>query len=274
MVERRKTERELRLEIVEICRRMYEKDLVAATDGNVSVRLRKDRILATPSGLHKGILKVEDLIVTDLQGRKCSGEHRPSSELRMHLKVYRERPDVSAVIHAHPPVSTAFTIAGVSLARCILPEVVLTMGGIPTTQYAMPTSEQGPEVIEEFIGKCDAMLLDRHGTLTVGDSLQAAFHKLEKVEHAAKITWMARQLGHVRTLEPKEIGDLLETRERLGLKGRIYHCSDCGACGKKRRDGSDWSQEDRERKRVDEERLVSLILDRVKKVLSPASGSS
>ena len=154
----------------------------------------------------------------------------PSSEIRMHLCAYEQRPDIVAVIHAHPPIATAFSIAGVSLAKCILPEVVFTMGIIPTTRYATPTTEEGPDVILDYIHDYDAFILDRHGTLTVGDSLESAYYKLEKIEHAANVTLMARQLGSVNLLNHDQINRLLKLREKFGITGKKPIFQHCGAC--------------------------------------------
>jgi len=217
-------------EIVKICHKIYDKGFVTATDGNVSVRLDGDRIMTTPSGLSKGDVTEESLIVTDMEGKKIAGEGKPSSEIRMHLQAYKDRPDIRAVIHAHPPISTAFSIAGLKMAQCVLPEVVLTMGSIPTTEYATPTTAEGPEVIKPYIKEYDAMILDRHGTLTVGETLQKAFEKLEKIEHCAHITLMARQLGRVSTLSPDQVEKLISLREKLGIKVKRGGCSNCGAC--------------------------------------------
>jgi L-fuculose-phosphate aldolase len=224
------TEREARQQVVEICRLMYENHFVAASDGNVSIKLSPNKILTTPSGLSKGLLTPDKLVVTNFAGEKISGSLKPSSEIRMHLCVYRERSDVNAVIHAHPPMSTAFSIAGVSLAKCILPEVVLTLGSVPTTRYATPTTGEGPEVVKEYIKDYDAIILDRHGSLTVGENLMSAYMKLEKVEHAALVTFYARQLGNVNLLTKEQIHRLLEAREKLGIKGRKPNCIECGAC--------------------------------------------
>jgi L-fuculose-phosphate aldolase len=224
------TERELRAQVVEICRLMYEKHLVVASDGNVSVKLSPDRMLFTPSGVGKGFLTPDQLVVTNLAGEKLSGRLKPSSEIRMHLCAYQQRADINAVIHAHPPLSTAFSIAGISLAQCILPEVVLTLGSVPTTRYATPTTAEGPEVVKEYISDYDALILDRHGTLTVGENLMSAFMKLEKVEHAALVTFYARQLGNVNLLTKEQVEKLLKAREELGIKGRPPNCVHCGAC--------------------------------------------
>jgi L-fuculose-phosphate aldolase len=150
----------------------------------------------------------------------------------MHLEVYGQRPDVGAVIHAHPPLATAFTVAGISLAQCVIPEVVLTMGTIPTTEYATPSTEAGREAVRELIRKHDALVLDRHGALTVGPDLISAYRKLEKVEHCAQVTLAARQLGNVRTLPPEEVRRLEAMRAELGLGKSVQACSNCGTCGK------------------------------------------
>jgi len=212
-------EQQVREEIVRVCRLLWERGYVAATDGNVSVRVGPDRLLATPSGLSKGFLEQDQLVLTDLNGASVSegpSALRPSSELRMHCAVYRERPDVLAVVHAHPPMATACTVAGVSLMRPILPEVLVTLGGIPTARYARPSSAEGAVVICELIREHDAVLLDHHGSLTVGRSVFEAYLKLEKVENAALVLLAAGQLGGVRELPPEEAEELLASYRRRG----------------------------------------------------------
>ncbi len=216
---------------------IYQKGFVVATDGNVSVKIGDNRLLTTPSGLCKGLLRESDLVVTDMGGKKVSGELEPSSEIRMHLRAYRERPDINAVVHSHPPISTAFSISGVRLAKCVLPEVVLTMGSIPTTEYATPTTDEGPEVIQPYIGEYDAMILDRHGALTVGATLQKAYEKLEKLEHCAHITLMARQLGKVNELSKEQVDKILTLRSKFNIGKKP--CSGCGACANKSEEGTE-----------------------------------
>jgi L-fuculose-phosphate aldolase len=236
--------------MVRICHRMADRGFVAATDGNVSVKMG-DRLLITPSGLNKGFVTEDDLIETDLKGRVITGSGRPSSEIRMHLLVYELRPDVGAVVHAHPPLATAFSLAGVSLARCILPEVVMTLGAIPTTDYATPTTDQVPEVIREPIKNFDAMILARHGTLTVGPDLMSAYNKLEKVEHTAEITLTARRLGGADTLPVDEIDRLTAMGRDLGLIGPETVCVGCGGCGRPIADHGSSG--------LDEERIAALV---------------
>lgn len=225
-----KSEREIRNDIVSVCHMMWQKGFVAATDGNVSVRTGKDRVLCTPSGLSKGLVQARDLVVTDMSGKKLTGEKDVTSEILLHLEIYRRRDDVAGVVHAHPPMATAFSIAGVSLAQCVIPEVVLTMGAIPTSEYATPSSGEGPAAVSDLITRCDALILDRHGSLTVGADVFSAYLKLEKVEHCAQVTLAARQLGRVRTLSTEQVNKLVALRRDMGISGRTIECNNCGIC--------------------------------------------
>ena len=238
-----RTEQAWRKEIVRVCRLLHEKGYVAATDGNVSVRLGKNRILSTPSGFSKGFLAPEQLIVTDLEGKRLSSYSyyyepasralKPTSELPMHLEAYRQRPDIGAVVHAHPPICVALSIADISLAKCLLPEVVVTLGLIPTTEYATPSSAEGPGAIRDLIVKHDALVIQRHGTLTVGQDPFDAYLKLEKMEHAASVTLILRQLGQETPLPPAEVAKLLQMRREKGLavEGEEEDfCASCGVC--------------------------------------------
>jgi len=261
------SESQLRQEIVEAGRMMYEKGLVVATDGNISARLGENRILATPSGVSKGHMKPEDLIITDMKGKKLSGERNPSSEIRLHVAIYEKRDDGMAVVHGHPPVATAFTIAGMSLAQCVIPEVVFTLGSIPTTDYATPTSEEGPKVIQELIEKHDAIILDRHGAVTVGKDVFDAYRKIEKVEHCAEVTLAARQLGQVKTLTPDEIRRLMDVRSKLDLSGKAtLACSNCGACGKPYDESA--AESSGATPNADEDRIVEMVVREVQKALA------
>lgn len=164
------------------------------------------------------------------RGKVVAGSGKPSSEIAMHLMVYAQRPDVTAVIHAHPPITTALTIAGLELAQCVIPEVVITMGRIPTAEYATPCSEEGALVIKNLIHEVDAIILDRHGSLTVGDTLEKAYFKLEKLEHAAHVTSTAKMLGSVKVLPESEVQKLVALRQKLGIGSRSNPCDNCKAC--------------------------------------------
>jgi L-fuculose-phosphate aldolase len=231
---KRLSEHELRREMLRVGRLMWERGFVAATDGNLSARMGADRLLVTASGVSKGFLSDEDLVVIRMDGETVSSyrgrDARPSTEIALHLEVYRQRPDVNAVVHAHPPLATAFSIAGVSLARCVIPEVIVTLGGIPTAEYATPGTPEVPVSIRQAIGDYDAMILAHHGSLTVGDTLWEAYLRLEKVEHTAEITLAAQQLGQVNTLSPQAVEKLAEKRrELLQRQGRDL-CEGCTVC--------------------------------------------
>jgi len=231
---KRLSEHELRREMVRVGRLMWERGFVAATDGNLSARMGANRLLVTASGVSKGFLSDEDLVIIRMDGEPVSSyrgrDSRPSSEIALHLEVYHQRPDVNAVVHAHPPLATAFTIAGVSLARCVIPEVIVALGGIPTAEYATPGTPEVPVSIQQTIGDYDAMILAHHGSLTVGDTLWEAYLRLEKVEHTAEITLAAQQLGQVNTLSPQAVEKLTEKRrELLQRQGRDL-CEGCTVC--------------------------------------------
>jgi L-fuculose-phosphate aldolase len=231
---KRVSEHELRREMVRVGRLMWERGLVAATDGNLSVRMGPNRLLVTASGVSKGFLSDDDLVIIRLDGEPVSSyrgrDSHPSTEIAMHLEVYRQRPDVNAVVHAHPPLATAFSIAGVSLARCVIPEVIVTLGGIPTAEYATPGTPEVPVSIQQAVREYDAMILAHHGSLTVGDTLWEAYLRLEKVEHTAEITLAAQQLGQVHTLSPQAVEKLTEKRrELLQRQGRDL-CEGCTVC--------------------------------------------
>ena len=206
----------IRKEMIEVGKRVYDKGFVAATDGNLSHRLSGDRVLITPSGFCLGEMQPTDLAVVNMTGRLLTAPHQPTSELPLHLTAYRNRPDINAVVHAHPPTANAFSFAGESLEQCVIPEVVVGFGTIPTTAYATPSSDEGARVIAELIRDHDGLILQRHGTVTVGGCLRDAYFKLEKIEHAAHITLLARLLGKVIPLSEDELRRLGQVSERMG----------------------------------------------------------
>lgn len=215
----------LRERICEIGRRMYARNFVAASDGNISVRLEDGTFLCTPSGVSKGYMQPADLIVADEQGRFLQGAGKVTSEFPTHLACYEERPDVLAVVHAHPPNAIAFTLAGLSLSDPVLPEVVAAFGGIPTTAYATPGTPEGNEAIRPLIGQADAVMLDRHGSVTVGKTVDEAYFKLEKLEHAAQTLFAAHLLGELRPLSSDEVKRTLAARRAYGATGPVYTAS-------------------------------------------------
>lgn len=202
----------LKSEIVKIGKKLYANKFIAAYDGNISVRLDNNNFLTTPSGVCKGAITEQDILEINQQGEIVNGKGKPSSELRMHLLCYRLRPGINALIHAHPALCTALTIAGVSLAEPVIPEMVLTIGNVPTAAYATPTTSEVPESIENLIPSHDAVLLERHGTITLGKNLDEAYYKLEKLEHSAKTILSARQLAVVKPLTTEQVKKLVDLR--------------------------------------------------------------
>ncbi len=232
-------EQALREEILRVGRLMYERKLVVAADGNLSARLDAERVLCTPSGLCKGMMSPEELIVVDLDGRKVgpatptSRDLRPTSEIFMHLEVYRRRPDVGGVVHAHPPITVALSIAGVSLADCMLPEVIVGLGLVPTTEYATPASQENVAAIRELIQGHDAIILQRHGALAVGPDLKTAYFRMETIEQIAQITLVLQQLGTGEPLPPEQVEKLIAQRQKMGLMHpgeEEEFCVVCGVC--------------------------------------------
>ncbi len=229
-----KSEIDLKKDIIEVGKMLHSHGYIAATDGNISIRISQNRIITTASGVSKGYLKEEHIVTVDADGNLLSGRHKPSSELKMHLVAYKMRPDIKAIVHAHPPTCTAFTIAGVSLAKCVLPEVVMTLGVIPTADYATPTTGEVPDSIRDFISRYDAVLLDRHGAITVSQKdVYDAYYKLEKIEHTAEVTLKARQLGQIKTLTEEQVGKLTYISGIAAEKLCGSTCVNCGACGKR-----------------------------------------
>jgi L-fuculose-phosphate aldolase len=216
----------LRGDIVEVGRRMYARGYTASNDGNISVRLGPDRLLMTPKSVCKGFMTPDMMCVTDLEGRKLQGDRDPSSEMLMHLEVYRQRPDVQAVVHAHPPIATGFAVAGIPLDRAVLAEVLTTLGSIPIAEYATPSTRELPEAVRKYIKAHDGMLLANHGALTVGADLYGAYYKMETIEHFAKISLVARLLGRENLIAREEVDRLQGLRGTYGIKAPAPICAD------------------------------------------------
>jgi L-fuculose-phosphate aldolase len=217
-------ESRLRADIVEIGRRLYARGYTAANDGNISARLDGARLLMTPKGVSKGFMTPEMMCITDLEGRKLSGERDPSTEMQMHLEVYRQRPDVQAVVHAHPPVATGFAVAGIPLDRAVLAEVITTLGSVPIADYATPSTKELPEAVRKYVKAHDGMLLANHGALTLGSDLYSAYYKMETIEHFARISLVARLLGGERLLSRDEVLRLQGLRGTYGIASPAPIC--------------------------------------------------
>jgi len=210
----------IRREIVEVCRRLWERGLIAGPDGNVSVSLPSGRILVTPSGLSKVDVRPADLVELAADGtpaRRTGDERAPraSSEVGLHLRLYARRPDVMAVVHAHPPTATGFAVAGEDFMAPVLPEIILQVGGVPLVPYATPGTSAVADAFEPFLERHDAFLMANHGATTVGPSLEAAHQRMESLEHAARILLAARALGHTARLTPEQVRALDQRRGTL-----------------------------------------------------------
>jgi L-fuculose-phosphate aldolase len=213
-----KTELEHREDVVHVCRLVYEKGWVAANDGNISVRLSDDLVLCTPTALSKGKVQKEDLIVCDMKGAKVRGERQGTSEIAMHLTIYSLRPDVTAVVHAHPPVATGFAAAGRALDKALLPEVIIQLGAVPLASYGLPGTQALSDGMLPFIPTYDALLLENHGCTAYGADVWHAYYKMETVEHFARITFVAEMLGGARPLPREEVEKLFAARARYNVK--------------------------------------------------------
>lgn len=202
--------------ILDVGCRMYDKGFVAANDGNISIRLSDNEILTTPTGCSKGHMSAEQLPIVDPDGNPISGA-KASSELPLHLFIYQQRPDVRAVVHAHPAYATGFATAGLALDQCVLAEIIVTIGSVPLAKYGAPSTQELPLSIKPYIHSSDAFLLANHGVVTVGKNLMDAYFKLERVEHAAKIVFIARALGGEQVLPKEAVKKLYELRGTYGL---------------------------------------------------------
>ncbi len=212
------TDWEIRRHIVSIGKKLYDRNLVAATDGNISFKMKSDKIIITPSGHCLGTLDFNHMVHVDDKGNHTSGELQPSSELPMHLEIYKQRPDVNAIVHAHPPITTAFTLVGGNLSEPVLPEVILFFGEIPTAPYATPSTIESAKSISDLIRKHDVVVLDHHGAVTVGDTLKDAYCKMEKLEQSANILYTARQLGTIQPLSQEDLTKLLSLKAQYNYK--------------------------------------------------------
>jgi L-fuculose-phosphate aldolase len=208
---------ELAQSIVEVGKLMYQKGWVAANDGNISIRLDENRMLCTPTGISKGMMRAEDMIIADLEGKKVEGQRNCTTEILMHCTIYQMRPEINAVVHAHPPVSTGFAVAGRPLNLAILPEAVVALGTVPLADYGLPGTPELSAQLAPFIPNHDALLMANHGVVCYADCLQSAFFRLETVEHLSRIALVAELLGGPKLLPRREVRRLMEARSRYGI---------------------------------------------------------
>jgi L-fuculose-phosphate aldolase len=207
-------ERKHREEIVRYGRMLHERGFVAAMDGNLSVRLGENRILVTPTCLSKGAMRPADMVVVDMEGQRVSGRRNVTSEIGMHLLIYRMRPDVKAIVHAHPPTATGFAAAGIALTEPLVCEVVMGLGCIPLARYGTPGTSELAGTLEPYVPHYDAILMSNHGVVSYGDTLEHAYMKMETVEHFAQIALVTHLLGRQQPLKQVEIEKLLLARSK------------------------------------------------------------
>lgn len=217
---------ELKKQIIDIGKRLWMRGYVAANDGNITVKINDEEILATPTGVSKGFMTNEMIIKLNIykDNPQKKYNYKPSSEIKMHLEVYRERKDIQAVIHAHPPYCTSFAVAGIPLNKCIIPEAIVSLGAVSIAPYGTPSTEEVPQSIKSLIKKSDVLLLANHGALTIGADLKNAYFKMETLEHSSQIIFQAMQLGKVNMLQEEEVKKLMEVREKMNIQGKIMQC--------------------------------------------------
>ncbi len=211
---------QLRQDIVDVGKLVFQKGWVAANDGNISIRLDENRVLCTPTSVSKGMMHPDDLIICDCDGNKLEGARERTSEIAMHMTIYRMRPDVRAVVHAHPPVATGFAAAGRALNLALLPEAIICLGCVPLADYGLPGTPALTEGMLEYIPKYDAILMGNHGSVAYGEDVYQAFFRMDTVEHYARISLVAELLGGPKVLPRYEVQKLFESRARYGVTSR------------------------------------------------------
>jgi L-fuculose-phosphate aldolase len=216
-----KTEKELRQDIVRVGELVFQKGWVAANDGNISIRLDENRVLCTPTATSKGMLHVDDLIICDMEGNKIEGRKERTSEIAMHLLIYKMRPDIKSVVHAHPPVATGYATAGRALNQALLPEVIIGLGCVPLADYGLPGTPALTDGMLPYIPKYEAILMANHGATCYGADVFTAYFKMETVEHYARIALVAELLGGPTVLPRDEVRKLLDSRTRYGVKAQV-----------------------------------------------------
>src|SRR5271166_1649665 len=224
-------EYKLKEEICEIGRRVYAKGFAAANDGNISIRLNEREVLCTPTMVSKGFIKPEDLCVVDYEGKQLRGTRKRSSEILLHLAVYKNNPAVNAVVHCHPPHATAFAVAHEPIPKCVLPEVEVFLGEVPIAEYETPGTQKFADTIIPFVKRCNTIILANHGTVTFGPDLEKAYWNSEIIDAYCRILILARQLGNVNYFTPQQTKELLDLKKRLGYDDlRNREGENCDLC--------------------------------------------
>lgn len=225
-------EHKLKELICEIGRRLYNRGFAAANDGNITVRLNDKELLCTPTMVSKGFMKPEDICKVDYDGKQLAGSRRRTSEVLLHLAVYKNRPDVNAVVHCHPPHATAFAVAHEPIPKCILPEVEVFLGEVPIAKYATPGDQRLPDTIVPYVKDCNTILLANHGTVSFGPELENAYFNTEIIDAYCRILILSKMLGRVNYFDDQATRELLEFKKRLKLDDvRFRDEANCQLCG-------------------------------------------
>ncbi|MBM3996674.1 MAG: class II aldolase/adducin family protein [Planctomycetes bacterium] len=225
------TEYKIKQEICEIGRRLYAKGFAAANDGNITYRLNSKEILCTPTMVSKGFLKPEDICKVDYDGKQISGSRKRTSEVLLHLAVYKNRPDINAVVHCHPPHATAFAVAHEPIPKCVLPEVEVFLGEVPIAKYATPGDQRLPNTIIPYVKDCNTILLANHGTVSWGTTVELAYFNTEIIDAYCKILLLAKQLGRVNYFSEGHTKELMDFKKRIKIDDPRIHIKDCEVCG-------------------------------------------
>ncbi len=262
-----KSERQHREDICRFGKMLHDRSYVAATDGNFSVRLDYESILCTPTMISKGMMEPEDLVVVNMAGQRVTGRRSVSSEIAMHLLIYKLRPDVHGIVHAHPPTATGYAAAGLSLNQALVSEIVISLGCIPLARYATPGTAELTQALEPLVPNFDAILMANHGVVTYGSDLLQAYMKMETVEHFACITLVTHLLGRQQLLSGEDVRKLVVAREKYGISTPVQQGAACpvtaealpGSAG-----GATAEADGQERFAVTREDLMSIVKDVVR----------
>lgn len=224
-------DRSLKEDICEIGRRVYNKGFAAANDGNISIRVGEDAVLCSPTMICKGFMEPEDICAVDMQGNQLAGKRKRTSEILLHLEIMRNRPDVKACVHCHPPHATAFAVANEAIPQCILPEIEVFMGEIPVAPYETPGGQEFASTVTPFLKSTNTIILKNHGTVSFGKTVEEAYWKTEILDAYCRILLLAQQMGRVDYLNEQKSRELLDLKKKLGFDDPRFHNEDCDLCG-------------------------------------------
>jgi L-fuculose-phosphate aldolase len=224
-------EYQLKEQICEIGRRVYNRGFAAANDGNITIRLNDKEVLCTPTMVSKGYMKPDDICKVDYDGKQLVGRKKRTSEVLLHLAIYKHRPEINAVVHCHPPHATAFAVAREPIPKCVLPEVEVFLGEVPMAMYETPGTQKFAETVVPYVKDCNTIILANHGTVSFGPTLEMAYFNTEIVDAYCRILILARQLGPVNYFTEQQTRELLELKKRLGYDDPRLRCDNCDLCG-------------------------------------------